>query len=162
MDTMTVMAPDPKILDELVRRIRDCVQPERILLFGSGARNEWLDTSDLDVLVVMPDASPRRETARRIYPHLIGLGHPVDLVVVTESDVRRFAGSPATVIGPALPRDACYMPPDVPGPDHPEAWLFRARSDLALARTRVEGEWQSAVSMAGDVLAWANRMVKAR
>ena len=32
------MAPDPAVLDELVRRVVDSVHPLRIILFGSAAR----------------------------------------------------------------------------------------------------------------------------
>lgn len=58
--------------------------------------------SDLDVLVIMPDSAHRRETARQIYPALRRLGTPKDVVVVTESDVARFAHEPSLVIYPAL------------------------------------------------------------
>lgn len=91
-----------EILDELVQRIVQAVQPRRIVLFGSAARGQMGRHSDLDVLVVMPDGVHRRETARRIYRALSGLGVAKDVVVVTESDVRRFADEPSLVICPAL------------------------------------------------------------
>jgi len=58
--------------------------------------------SDLDVLVVMPDDTHRRQTAQRLYRALSGLGIPKDIVVVTESDVRQFSDEPSLVICPAL------------------------------------------------------------
>jgi len=48
------MSPDPVLLDELVRRTVEAVQPRRIILFGSAARGTMGPQSDLDVLVVMP------------------------------------------------------------------------------------------------------------
>jgi len=97
-----VNRPDSALLEERVRRMLTAVRPERVVLFGSGARGEWGEHSDLDVLVVVPEGTPRRETAQRIYRNLVGVGRAVDLVVVSASDVRRFAHSPATVIEPAL------------------------------------------------------------
>lgn len=93
---------DQNIIRELVQRIVDAVQPKRIILFGSAAREQLGPDSDLDVLVVMPDGTYRRRTAKQIIRALFGLGCPKDIVVVTEEDVRRFADEPSLVIYPAL------------------------------------------------------------
>lgn len=94
--------PDRRILNELVRRIAESVQPLRIILFGSAARGEMGPSSDLDVLVVMPDGVHRRRTAQAIYRSLSGLGVAKDVVVVTESDVREHGQNPSLVLYPAL------------------------------------------------------------
>jgi predicted nucleotidyltransferase len=54
-----------EILQEIVRRIVAAVQPEKIILFGSAARQEMGPDSDLDLLVIK-SCRNRRETARRI------------------------------------------------------------------------------------------------
>jgi predicted nucleotidyltransferase len=51
------MSPDPAVLQELVRRVVDSVQPLRIILFGSAARGEMGPNSDLDALIVVTDQS---------------------------------------------------------------------------------------------------------
>ena len=94
--------PDQHILDELVKRIVDAVQPVRIILFGSAARSTMGPDSDLDILVVVRDGVHRRKTAQAIYKCLRGIGLPKDVVVVTESDVRQFGMNPSLVIYPAL------------------------------------------------------------
>ncbi len=43
------------ILQDIVQRIVDVAQPERIILFGSAARGEMGPHSDVDVLVVTPE-----------------------------------------------------------------------------------------------------------
>ncbi len=91
-----------EVLDNLVCRIVDAVRPQRIVLFGSAARGQMGPHSDLDVLVIVPDGSHRRRTARTIYRALSGLGVAKDIIVVTETDVERFAGEPSLVIRPAL------------------------------------------------------------
>jgi predicted nucleotidyltransferase len=83
------MEPKQETLDELVRRIREVVEPLRIVLFGSAARGEMGPHSDLDVLVVMPDGTHCRQVLERIYLNLFGLGVAKDIIVATASDIER-------------------------------------------------------------------------
>ena len=92
---------DQAVLDEIVRRIVDVAQPERIILFSSAARGEMGRDSDVDLLVVK-DGAHRRRLAARIYDRLYGVGVAVDVVVVTPADVERYGDSHALVIKPAL------------------------------------------------------------
>jgi len=87
---------------ELVRRIVEAAHPLRIVLFGSAARGDSGRYSDIDVLVVMPEGSHRRETARTIYRNLLGFGLPVDVVVATSADLEKYADSPGLVYREAL------------------------------------------------------------
>ena len=50
-------ADDP-VLIEIVRRLVDVYQPDRIYLFGSTARGDAGPDSDYDLLVVVPDSAP--------------------------------------------------------------------------------------------------------
>ncbi|MDO9325800.1 MAG: nucleotidyltransferase domain-containing protein [Methanoregula sp.] len=43
---------EPLVLGEIVRRIVACASPEKIILFGSGARDEMGPDSDIDILVI--------------------------------------------------------------------------------------------------------------
>lgn len=88
-------------LEEVVRRIVAVAQPERIILFGSGARGERGPNSDLDLLVVKSGVH-RRRLAQTIYRHLFGIPVPVDIIVVTPEDVSAFRGKVGTIIEPAL------------------------------------------------------------
>ena len=96
------MHPEAKILDDLVRRIIAVVQPQRIILFGSAARGDMRPDSDIDILVVVPDGTPRRRTAQTIYRNLIGLRAAVDVVVATESDLQQYGDNFSLVYYPAL------------------------------------------------------------
>lgn len=91
-----------QILDELVRRILQVVQPKRLILFGSAARGQMSSKSDLDVLVVMPDGIHRRRTAQSIYRNLAGLGVAKDILVVTETDVKQHGENTSLALYPAL------------------------------------------------------------
>ena len=97
-----VTGPDLNQLPEVIRRIVEVAQPERIILFGSAARGEIGPHSDFDLLVIVDDGAHRRDLTKQIYLHLSGVGCPVDAVVVTTDDVRRYGTCPALIIEPAL------------------------------------------------------------
>ena len=83
------MQSDPEIIEQLVRRIIEIVQPLRIILFGSAARGELGPDSDIDVLVVMPEGVHRRQTAQLLYRQIRGLGVPFDILAATPDDLER-------------------------------------------------------------------------
>ena len=88
-------------LSEVIRRIVEVAQPERIILFGSAVRGEMGLNSDLDLLVIKSGVH-RRHLAQRIYRNLIGVGQAVDIVVATPEDLDRYGDSIGLVYKPAL------------------------------------------------------------
>lgn len=96
------MKPHATALQELVRRIVAEVHPLRVVLFGSLARREASDESDIDVLVVMPEGTHRRHTAELLYQNLHGIGVPFDLIVATPSDLERHKAKAGLVYGRIL------------------------------------------------------------
>ncbi|MBI5879268.1 MAG: nucleotidyltransferase domain-containing protein [Chloroflexi bacterium] len=66
---MYTLTQRQSLLDELVRRIVDAYQPERIILFGSMAHGNPDDDSDVDMLIVKDTTEPpleRRVHVRRL------------------------------------------------------------------------------------------------
>lgn len=88
-------------LDEIIRRVVEIADPEKIILFGSAARGDIGPDSDVDLLVVKSGVH-RRRLAQTIYMNLFGVGQAVDVVVVTPEDIERYKDSFALVIEPAL------------------------------------------------------------
>jgi len=68
---------------EMVQRIVQNFDPERIILFGSHARGTAREDSDVDLLVVMPVEGSRRDKAVEIGVFLRDIFVPKDIVVVT-------------------------------------------------------------------------------
>ena len=93
---------DRAILDEIIHRVVEVAQPDRIILFGSAARGEMGPDSDIDLLVIKSEVEHRGRLEESIYMNLFGVGAPVDVVVATVEDVARFGHRVGSVIGPAL------------------------------------------------------------
>jgi predicted nucleotidyltransferase len=91
-----------KVANEVKNRILKTVQPERILLFGSGANGKLTANSDLDLLVVVNGPVHRRRLAQKITRNLRGVGMPVDIIVVTNEDVTQYGQRIGTILRPAL------------------------------------------------------------
>lgn len=96
------MSPDPQTLQEVVDKLEAAISPVRIILFGSAARGEMGPDSDLDLLVVVPDSSDRREAGFAAYDALAHLRYPKDIVVVRQQDLERYAANPYMVIHTAM------------------------------------------------------------
>jgi predicted nucleotidyltransferase len=92
---------DPDKLREIVRRIVEVADPERIVMFGSAARGEMRPDSDVDLLVIKAGVH-RRHLAEDIHERMVGVGQPVDIVVATPDDIARYGESPVLVYRPAL------------------------------------------------------------
>ncbi len=74
----------PDLLSEIVARLRDALQPERIHLFGSQAYGEPHEASDVDLMVVLPGPVPRTsECYGKGHASLRGLHVPVELHFVS-------------------------------------------------------------------------------
>jgi len=88
--------------DELIRRavelLRVTADPRKIILFGSHARGQAREDSDVDLLVVedsVPDVIAEMVRLRRV---LSPLRIPVDLLVVSEQRFAEWADTPGNVL----------------------------------------------------------------
>jgi len=90
------------VLDEVVRRVVESVDPERIILFGSAARGESRPESDLDLLIVKSGAYRRRELAVQARRAIGSIGQPVDVIVVRPEELREYGDTPGLVYRAAL------------------------------------------------------------
>ena len=95
------MTLQQETLDDIIERIVEAVQPERIILFGSAARGDMGRNSDVDLLVVK-DGENAWTVMSRIYESLYGVDAAVDAVVVSPEEVERYKDTHALVIKPAL------------------------------------------------------------
>lgn len=92
-----------RLLQEIVDRIVRVAQPEKIILFGSAARDEMGPNSDVDVLVIKERGRYQRHAlVGRIYNGLHGVEAAVDVILITPEQLKKYRDCPYSVIRPAL------------------------------------------------------------
>ncbi|MFB3892440.1 MAG: nucleotidyltransferase domain-containing protein [Phycisphaerae bacterium] len=77
-------------ISEMARRIREAINPDRIILFGSRGRGEGGPRSDFDLLIVAPSSLPRWRRAAALYRLLAGVGVPKEIVWWTPEEVEEW------------------------------------------------------------------------
>lgn len=89
-------------LQEIIRRIVQVAQPEKIILFGSAVRGKMGPNSDVDLLVIKGGEYHQGHLTGEIYMNLHGVGQAVDVILVTPEQVERYRNTHCLVIAPAL------------------------------------------------------------
>ncbi|MEO5572075.1 MAG: nucleotidyltransferase domain-containing protein [Bacteroidia bacterium] len=75
---------DKKILKNIVSRIVEIANPDRIILFGSRATGKARKDSDYDICVLKKKIKSRSEFIGKIY-HGLNVNAPVDIIATTIS-----------------------------------------------------------------------------
>lgn len=97
----TVFLDDAK-LKEIVGRLVEAVDPDRIIMFGSRARGDSKPDSDLDLLIVKDSNEPRHRRAIAAYNALTGLGIPTDIIWRTAAEIAEWSRVPNHVTTRAI------------------------------------------------------------
>jgi len=90
-----IWRPTPEKVDQAVKRAVEVARPSRVFIFGSWARGEATDSSDLDLAVFFPDdrkaelGELRKEIARAIKD----IRMSIDLVGASEGYAAEFISS---------------------------------------------------------------------
>jgi predicted nucleotidyltransferase len=78
------------LLDKAIDRLKAEFQPDEIFLYGSHAWGTPHDSSDVDLLVIVPDSQePPIRRAQRAHRCLRGLRLPKDVLVETRQEINR-------------------------------------------------------------------------
>lgn len=79
----------PELIDIIRQRIVDEIHPTRILLFGSQARRDQGQDSDIDLLVIHDSPQSDREIRHRLERLFLHRRFGLDLIVRTEDEIAR-------------------------------------------------------------------------
>ena len=95
-----------RLLGEMVQAIVAEVDPEQVILFGSRARGDERESSDIDLIVVEaepfgPERSRHKELVR-LYHALAGFLVPADVLVYSHEDIDYWRDSLNHVLARAL------------------------------------------------------------
>ncbi|GHV91690.1 nucleotidyltransferase [Spirochaetia bacterium] len=79
-----VMNSDLLIMDRIVTFITSLINPEKIVLFGSYARGDNKDNSDIDILIIMNHLENEREITGLLYKSLLheDITIPIDFLAI--------------------------------------------------------------------------------
>lgn len=104
--TKGVVPVTDKLLDQMVQAIVAEVDPEQVILFGSRARGDAREDSDVDLVVVEaepfgPERSRRQELVR-LYHALVEFPVSADILVYSHDDVDYWRDSLNHVLARAL------------------------------------------------------------
>ena len=97
-------------IQEATQRLVKVAMPEKIFLFGSYARGDAREKSDLDFLIVKREVKSRRKEMVHLHDALRTMRIPVDILVVSQSTFDEWANVPGTVIHKAVTEGRlCYV-----------------------------------------------------
>jgi len=74
-------------LENIIPQIVAEISPQKLILFGSSARNDADKFNDIDLLIIIKDGVQRRQTAQHLYKTIRSGAVPVDFVLATETDI---------------------------------------------------------------------------
>jgi uncharacterized protein len=89
---------DEATITRAVDLLRRAAPDATIVLFGSHARGDAHERSDLDFLVIEPEVRARREEMVRLRDALRPLRIPVDVLVTSRATYERWADTPGTAL----------------------------------------------------------------
>ena len=149
-----------RLLEQIVSRIVEAAQPEKVILFGSRARGHARPESDFDLLVIKESDEPRYRRAVSLYGALAGLLANVDVLVYTPQEVWEWSAVPEAFVTTAVregrilyERNSSYSPAALPvaspctrgrlamkeRADLVRGLLRKAASDAAAAQSLLDG-----------------------
>lgn len=74
-------------INEVVRKIVENCNPQKIILFGSHANGTANENSDLDLIVVKDTDLPHHKRGTEVRKYLFGMKIPIDLLVFTGDEI---------------------------------------------------------------------------
>jgi len=94
--------PNDALIRDIVRRIVDTAQPEKVILFGSQARGDARPNSDFDVLVIKQSDEPRYRRSIPLYVALADVPVEVEVMVYTPEEVDEWSEVPQAFVTTAV------------------------------------------------------------
>ena len=85
-------------IQQAVARLVAAAQPSKIILFGSYARGDATEDSDLDLMVIESEVSNKFDEMVRLHRAVGDVGIGVDVLVYSDHEASRRSQVPGTVL----------------------------------------------------------------
>jgi predicted nucleotidyltransferase len=89
---------DDALIQEITRKIVDVFHPRRVILFGSRARGDYHEDSDVDIFVEMESDEKPWQRRMRVSSLFLRRWWPMDILVYTPAEVEARRNSFASII----------------------------------------------------------------
>lgn len=87
-----------KTIREAVARVVAAAHPSKVIMFGSYARNEAKEDSDLDLMVIEPHVENTGEEMVHLRNAVGHIGIGVDILVYSDEEATRRSAIPGTLL----------------------------------------------------------------
>ena len=85
-------------IQRAVERLVSAANPSKVILFGSYARGDATEDSDLDLMVIEPEVQNTGEEMIRLHRVVGDVGIGVDLLVYSDGEASRRSQVPGTLL----------------------------------------------------------------
>ena len=75
-------------IEIIVHAIKQKYKPEKVILFGSAARGEFEEGSDIDLFIIKQTNLPRHRRPLEIYRFLKNKALPIDFIIYTPKEFK--------------------------------------------------------------------------
>ena len=89
-------------ISEIVNKIAENYDPDKIILFGSYAKGTANTDSDLDFIIVKKTDTPKQKRGREVRKYLLGAMIPIDLKIYTPDEFEKEKNSVYSFLNSAI------------------------------------------------------------
>lgn len=93
---------ETKQISDIVYRIANNYNPDKIILFGSYAHGNYNDNSDLDFILVKETNAPKHKRGLEVRRLFYGLPIPMDFKIYTSSEFSNELSNPYSFLSSAI------------------------------------------------------------
>ena len=126
-----------KAIRQAVKRLVQAARPNKVILFGSYARDDSTPDSDLDLMVILPGQPDKVAEMIRLRQTIGAVGTGVDVLVFSEEEAQRRGQVPGTVVYWAKEDKVLYNAAAISPMQRPEP--------LPVLEGTVPDDWKDAV-----------------
>ncbi len=107
--------PDPKAL-HVAKTLRDVIDADCVILFGSRCRSDWRENSDIDLMIINPEIPERegRKSIEKVAHSLASRHYPtsmdIDVVYMSREDYERKSTRTINNVARIARREGAIMP----------------------------------------------------